>query len=289
MAEQEMLESARQRIEPMPSSVAPIQANLLSFAYAEPFQTNIERALMKAKPPRAKTALQAALALSLAWSLNAGAAPLTWNAASDFSLSKSATSPWSYGTTGTALDGALNAFTQSASIAGYDYFSAASYAQIGKAGPSGFSSGSVSVPAGALNVSPGSAGEYAVLRFNAQATGSYAIDAAFWGDDFVGPTTTDVHVRSNGVDLFGGDIASYGEANALSWSGPIMLVAGQTIDFAVGFGSNRTYNYDNTGLDVRVSKLDASVPEPGTLAGLSLGFGLMGVSRRKLRRGPVSG
>ncbi|CAH0228717.1 hypothetical protein SRABI118_02411 [Massilia sp. Bi118] len=244
---------------------------------------------MKARPTRVKAALQAAFAISLASSLNAAATPLTWNAASDFSTSSSAGEAWSYGTTGMSLDGAFNLFTQADSLPGYSYWSGPSYAQIGKAGPSGFASGTVSVPAGSLNVSPGANGEYVVLRFTAQSAGSYAIDAAFWGDDFVGPTTTDVHVRLNGADLFGGAIASFGKANGLSWSGPVVLAAGQAIDFAIGFGANKTYNYDNTGLDVTVAQLDASIPEPGTLAVTSLGFGLLAASRRKSRRGSVAG
>ena len=261
--------------------------NCCHFFTLNPFKPKTERDLMKARPPRAKAALQAAFALSLAWSLNAAATPLTWNAASDFSTSSSAGGAWSYGTTGMSLDGAFSLFTQANPIPGYNYWSGPSYAQIGKAGPSGFASGTVSVPAGSLNVSPGASGEYAVLRFTAQSAGLYSIDAEFWGDDFVGPTTTDVHVRFNGVDLFGGEIASFGKANGLAWSGPVVLAAGQAVDFAVGFGANKTYNYDNTGVDVTVAKLGASIPEPGTLAGMSLGFGLLAASRRKSRRGSV--
>ncbi len=237
---------------------------------------------MKIKQRSGKAA-SVACALVLACAANAGATPLTWNAAADFSVSHT-DGAWSYGTTGTSLDGAFNAFSQAASIAGYDYWSGSSYAQIGKAGANGFSSGTVSVPAGSLNVSPGSSGEYAVLRFTAQTAGTYSIDAAFWGDDFAGPTTTDVHVRSNGSDLFAGDVNSYGQANGLGWSRPIELAAGQTVDFAIGYGANKTYNYDNTGLDVTVSKLEASVPEPGTVATISLGLGLLAFSGRRRGR-----
>lgn len=242
---------------------------------------------MKIKPNSVKAA-RLACGLVFACSLSAGAAgaaPMTWNAASDFSTSQSG-GAWSYGTTGTSLDGAFNAFTQSASIPGYDYWSGTSYAQIGKAGPFGFASGTVSVPAGSLNVSPGSSGEYAVLRFTAQTAGAYLISAAFWGDDFVGPTTTDVHVRSNGSELFAGDIASYGQANGLAWSGPIVLAAGQALDFAVGYGANKTYNYDNTGLSVSISQAEANVPEPGTLAGVCLGFAMLGAARSTAKRRP---
>lgn len=237
---------------------------------------------MKIKPKSEKAA-SVACALALVYAVNAGAAPLTWNAAEDFSVSRTG-GPWSYGTTGTSLNGAFNAFSQAASIGGYDYWSGSSYAQIGKAGPFGFASGTMSVPAGSLNASPGSSGEYAILRFTAQTAGAYSIDATFWGDDFAGPTTTDVHVRSNGSDLFAGDIASFGQSNGLSWSGPIMLAAGQTLDFAVGYGANRTYNYDNTGLGVTISKVDASVPEPNTMATIALGIGLLAFLGRRRGR-----
>jgi hypothetical protein len=63
-----------------------------------------------------------------------------------------------------------------------------------------------------------------------------------------------------------------------------MLAAGQAIDFSIGYGANKTYNYDNTGISVSIVQAEASVPEPGTLAGMCLGIGLLGVSRRRLRR-----
>ena len=84
--------------------------------------------------------------------------------------------------------------------------------------------------------------------------------------------------------MFSGEVNSYSQAKGLGWFGLIELAAGQTIDFAVGYGTNKTYNYDNTGLDVTVSKLEASVPEPSTLAGISLGFSMLAALRRKSRR-----
>ncbi len=47
--------------------------------------------------------------------------------------------------------------------------------------------------------------------------------------------------------------------------------AGDTIDFAVGYGNNQTYLYDSTGLDATISTTPAavseSVPEPSTVLG----------------------
>src|SRR5262249_50251708 len=53
---------------------------------------------------------------------------------------------------------------------------------------------SVTYQPGQLGFHPGPNGENAVVRFTAPATGSYNMDAAFVGLDFVGPTTADVHI-----------------------------------------------------------------------------------------------
>lgn len=211
------------------------------------------------------------------------AAP-TWDAAADFSGSASSgiAGAWSYGSFGSSIHGpflAFDAFTDYSGYAAWSYGDRS--VQIGRAGAANFASGSVIVPARALNASPGPGGQYAVLRFTAPAAGSYAIDAGFWGNDFAGPTTTDVHVLARGASVFDGAVQSYGRSNGLAWSDTLALSVGDTVDFAVGFGANRTWNYDNTGLSASVSSA-AAVPEPGSISMIFAGLFLVGLmSRRK--------
>jgi hypothetical protein len=72
------------------------------------------------------------------------------------------------------------------------------------------------------------------------------ISTHFFGEDWAGPTTTDVHVLYNSVSIFDGVVDTF-------WEGPsfdvnLSVAAGDTIDFAVGFGDDGTYNNDSTGL-----------------------------------------
>lgn len=236
-----------------------------------------------------KQMAQACLGVSLAGIVLASAPAIaapTWDAASDFSGSASSgvSGAWSYGSFGSSLHGTFSAFDAFTDYSGYAAWSFGDRSvQIGKAGAADFLSGSVLVPANALNASPGPAGQYAVLRFTAPSDGSYEIDAGFWGNDFVGPTTTDVHVLARGASVFDGAVQRYGRPGGLAWSDTLALSAGDTVDFAVGFGANRAWNYDNTGLSASVSQAAAPVPEPASIAMILAGLCLVGlVSRRKI-------
>jgi hypothetical protein len=98
----------------------------------------------------------------------------------------------------------------------------------------------------------------------------YAFDVLFEG--LAGPvlapcclyTTSDVHVLVNGTERFAGDIRGYvgghpedpdpsGEMRTQSWQQILDLAAGDTVDFAVGDGFNRSYYADLTGISVIVS------------------------------------
>jgi Ca2+-binding RTX toxin-like protein len=101
---------------------------------------------------------------------------------------------------------------------------------------------------GELGAHPGNNGEYSLVRWTAPASGSISIAAAFSGLDFVGPTTTDVHVLHNGVSLLDGVVNGYGSGSGPSFSGNVTVAAGDTIDFAVGYGPDSNYYYDTTGI-----------------------------------------
>jgi hypothetical protein len=135
--------------------------------------------------------------------------------------------------------------------------------------------GEVSTPRGWV-VRPGQVameaskvGQYSVVRFTAPVAGSYRVTARFEGIHF-GLSTTDVHVWHGSTPLFGADIDGYGGDPAFrpaaagcdttarganpvaTYEGMVKLVAGDTIDFAVGYGQNRTHFCDTTGLSARL-------------------------------------
>jgi hypothetical protein len=97
---------------------------------------------------------------------------------------------------------------------------------------------------------PGPLGQYAIARWTAPQAGSYVVQAVFTGLD-VGPTTTDVHVQHDGVDVAAGSINVGGAGNVFQASPSVVVAAGDTIDLAVGYGNNG-YNDDSTGVDATV-------------------------------------
>jgi hypothetical protein len=58
-------------------------------------------------------------------------------------------------------------------------------------------------------------------------------------------------------------------AMSSSYSTDVPLLAGETIDFAVGFGANNNFNFDNTRLSATISPVP--VPAAALLGWLGLG------------------
>ncbi|WP_309718396.1 PxKF domain-containing protein [Armatimonas sp.] len=139
-----------------------------------------------------------------------------------------------------------------------------------------------------LLMHPGPNNEYSVLRFKApwfenslltalpegsaprfscsvvkhlheDCCGQYDFTAGFVGVDWIG-TTTDIHVLKNGTAIWSGSINDF-RATA-STAGTVQLDCGDTLDIAVGAGSNRSYYFDTTGVEFVVT--------PGS--GTQLGF-----------------
>jgi len=137
------------------------------------------------------------------------------------------------------------------------------------------------IPSDMLDVHPGSAGEDTVIRFTATAltAGTYNVNGMFDGLD---TATTDVHILDNNVAIFNGNIN--GKGNTSPFSVMVTLAAGDTLSFAVGYGSNGTYISDSTGVEATITPA-AATPEPASLALSACGLiGVLMVSR--WRRGP---
>jgi hypothetical protein len=95
-------------------------------------------------------------------------------------------------------------------------------------------------------------GELSVVRWTAPSTGRFQIEGAFMGLDYQ-PTTTDVHVLVNSKkSLLNGPITSY--KWPLIFNLTVKVLAGDTVDFAVGWGKNDQYA-DSTGVRVAVTRL----------------------------------
>jgi hypothetical protein len=138
------------------------------------------------------------------------------------------------------------------------------------------SSNTVDVLPGELWLHPGPGGEYSVLRFTADAAGSFVVRGRFMGVDLF-PGTTDVHVLVNGHSAFDGVVNTYRAGP--SFRSVQQLQAGDVIDFAVGYG-NGTYFNDSTRLQARI----APVPEPSTAVLWVLGLGLCTAARRRAHK-----
>jgi hypothetical protein len=115
--------------------------------------------------------------------------------------------------------------------------------------------------AGQVAMEASNSGQYSVVRFTAPVTGNYRVTARFEAIHF-GLSTTDVHVMHGAKSLFAAEIEGYGgdptfhavsgAAPAAAYAGTVKLEARDTIDFAVGYGKNRTHFADTTGLFARL-------------------------------------
>jgi hypothetical protein len=222
------------------------------------------------------TAVLAVAAAALTPAVARGA---VFDAASDFSLSANPNGAWSYGYQD-SLGGPLNAYeVATADWRGTSNLEAWTTDRIGvdpnishNPTDAELSFVTVHVPPNGLTLHPGPGGQPSVLRWTAPAADAYAVTAAFRGND---ETTTDVHVLHNDASVFDGRVTTYGEGP--SFSTVLTVAAGDTIDFAVGNGSNGYFN-DSTGLSATITPL----PEPLGMMALSLAaLGLM----RRPRRG----
>ena len=195
----------------------------------------------------------------------------SYNAAGDFSTASNPNGAWSYGSS----TGLASAFIPS-SIPTNGYGAPGVNGWLGTATGSGnpyvlhngtahnvTNANSVYQP-GQLVQQPGQQGQYSIVRWTAPFSAIFSINATFAGLSSLGDSA-DVHILLDGTPIFNSTV--FGSPSPTSFSASRSIIAGDRIDFAVGFG-NGDPNEDNTSLSATI------VPEPGTLGlvGMSLGF-----------------
>lgn len=100
-------------------------------------------------------------------------------------------------------------------------------------------------------------GQYSMVRFVVPASGQYKLKATFEGVH-IRLSSTDVHILLNDLHLFDDIIEGYGGDTSFSqqigahpvasWASGIHLNKGDILTFAIGYGSNKTFYNDTTGL-----------------------------------------
>jgi hypothetical protein len=186
----------------------------------------------------------------------------TWDAAADFSPTSNPNGAWRYGYAG-GLTVPYAPFTLGAGFTvdpGVPGWGAGTWDHL----PGVFQNttaqtvhirDTVTLPAGELALHPGVNGEYGVVRFVAPRDGAYTVTAGFGGRDnqFGG---TDAHVLAAGEEVFAAPITAASGADMAPTT--VSLLAGESIDFAVGYGSNGTYFNDTTALSATVTYTGAA-------------------------------
>lgn len=205
----------------------------------------------------------------------------SYNAFADFSVTNgNPNGAWSYGWSAT-LFSSLNLYT-SGVVAGDGTWNWSDPNHIMFGAPAAWINPTANqvgtVPSMTAAFHPGVSDEFSHYIWTAPTTGLFSLSATFSPFDTGG---TDVHILDNGVSLFAGNVSP---GNPQSFSTVLPVVAGDKIDFAVGFGPDGSAGFDTTGISAIISE----VPEPATTSSFIAGIALLGGSfyfrRRRLMR-----
>jgi hypothetical protein len=93
-----------------------------------------------------------------------------------------------------------------------------------------------------LDMGPGPNGEYSVVRWTAPFAGLWDVSGEFRG---LGATSSDVHVLHRNRAVFSRDLNN---SDIQVFALTLRLRAGDSVDFAVGFGPDKNFDFDSTGL-----------------------------------------
>ena len=176
----------------------------------------------------------------------------TYDVALDFSPTSNPAGAWSYGWS-SELTSPFGLYESSLNIRDVDHWAIIDappwVSHNGTSGEITWYPEIITWQPGQFALHPGQGGEYSHARWTAPADGTCEITAEFTGIDHDG-ATTDVHVLHNGVSLFSGSVVGFGDPE--SFSTTTSVAAGDTIDFAVGYG-NGSWGGDSTALAATIS------------------------------------
>ena len=203
----------------------------------------------------------------------------TYDISTDFSTASNPNDVWTYGFS-TTLGGILIPYVQSSTSGGIQ-----AWRSLNANEPVDFNNqtngaiitcvGCDALPAHTAAFHPGPNGEFSVYRFIAPSAGIYMLDATFVGIDH---GDTDVHILDNGTEIYSANIATQGDSQSHSETRTLLL--GETIDFAVGVGTDGSFLFDSTSINGSLTL--SAVPEPEIYGLLTAGLGLIGfVARRR--------
>jgi hypothetical protein len=193
----------------------------------------------------------------------------SYNAAGDFSTASNPNGAWSYGSSTSLASAFIPSTIPTNNIGGLQLdgwlgttADSSPYALHNATAHNVTNAVTVYQP-GQLGLHPGPQDQYSIVRWTAPFSGTFSINATFSGLSLAGDTA-DVHIFLDGVSIFNSNVN--GSPAPATYSGVQSIVAGDRIDFVVGFGSNGNNDNDTTGLSATI------VPEPNTLAlvGMSL-------------------
>ncbi len=185
---------------------------------------------------------------------------VSYNPAAEFDAGNNPSGVWSYGySSNLTRAGQFTTFDTPGQIDGLDYWTSSqlpsgeSFAP--DVGHNGTNETIDGISEGALVLDPGFNGQLAQVVFTAPKSGFYDVSGEF---DPVsgGSATTDVHVLVNGQSQFDGELDD-GTSSAPFEVDGTFLNAGDTVSFAVGFGSNQTFENDTTALKATVERTSA--------------------------------
>lgn len=182
-------------------------------------------------------------------------APTSWEVSGEFNNLSNPSYVWTYGRkpampcTGTFTAFIISSSQDSGNTKGWIAGKKRPYLgvyQNKKTVPNTGATGVVWPPRG-LALHPGGLGECAVVRFTAPVAGTYDVTGHFYGLDGNGSgTDVNVYVMSNNI-LLGNALVTANPSVPYSFSFTgIPLAANDTVDFAVEYDGN--YTYDTTGL-----------------------------------------